>query len=476
MSSTSKTYTVEASSGPVEFPASASPGGKFEGIDGRDIHSFLGIQTRLSSWAPGSAQRLRLKVGKDFIKFTEKRDGLAGRGTTTYLFSQKAAQQILETSRPKSSLDKQSLAVVPRQSDEDMAKQIKAALPLLETLFGDEASLSVDARKLHAALAVRKDFTDWIKNQLQRGQWVEGRDFAALQTQGENPMGGRPSTEYALSLDVAKHIAMMSQCRLGFAAREYFIRVEREFRREMRERQEEQHRLSSRELVAAAREKRRREWETYLPPTEPLFVKKRIKPHLVAKLRSMAQEVGKTSERYSAELTSFVAHSALRAVRVQNFEEMGQMDFIATCIFLSTCLDCFAIYEFDPTWEIDGLLSFEVENSVRTLLHPRIKPFPKRRNLEMEEEIVRYAETVEHPYPFLLAAEPKALPAPSAPLEQKETTVTSVIASVATFGGEASGRVDHREGKPYLTLTVPANSVSAFWKHVDDEVLAARRS
>jgi phage anti-repressor protein len=193
MSSTSKTYTVEASSGPVEFPASASPGGKFEGIDGRDIHSFLGIQTRLSSWAPGSAQRLRLKVGKDFIKFTEKRDGLAGRGTTTYLFSQKAAQQLLETSRPKSSLDKQSLAVVPRQSDEDMEKQIKAALPLLETLFGDEASLSVDARKLHAALAVRKDFTDWIKNQLQRGQWVEGRDFAALQTQGENPMGGRPS-------------------------------------------------------------------------------------------------------------------------------------------------------------------------------------------------------------------------------------------------------------------------------------------
>lgn len=308
---------------------------------------------------------------------------------------------------------------------------------------------------------------------MERGQWIEGRDFAILSAQGINPTGGRPSTEYALSLDVAKHIAMMSQCRLGFAAREYFIRVEREFRREMRERQ---HRLSSRELVAAEREKRRREREAYLLPTEPLFVKKRIKPHLVAKLRSMAQEVGKTSERYSAELTSFVAHSALRAVRVQNFEEMGQMDFIATCIFLSTCLDCFAIYEFDPTWEIDGLLDFEVVNSVRTLLHPRVKPFPKRRNLEMEEEIVRYAETVEHPYPFLLAAEPKALPAPSSPLERPETTVTSVIASVATFGGEVSGGVDHREGKPYLTLTVPANEVPAFWKHVQaaEEEVAAR--
>lgn len=465
MSSTSKTYTVEASSGPVEFPASASPGGKFEGIDGRNIHGQIKSSTLYTQWAIRTIHRLKLREGKDYSRHSGA--GPNGGATAEYLFSPQSTATILATARSRSASGTASSAVVPRQNDEDMEKRIEAALPLLQTLFGDETALSVDARALYTALGVQKRFTDWIKNQLERGQWVEGRDYAEMQLQGENPTGGRPSAEYTLSLDVAKHIAMMSQCRLGFAAREYFIRVEREFRREMRERQEKQHRLSSRELVAAAREKRRREWEAYLPPTEPLFVKKRIKPHLVAKLRSMAQEVGKTSERYSAELTSFVAHSALRAVRVQNFEEMGQMDFIATCIFLSTCLDCFAIYEFDPTWEIDGLLSFEVENSVRTLLHPRMQPFPKRREPELEQEIIRHAATVENPYLYLLSPEPKALPAPSIPLERKETTVTSVIASVATFGGEASGMVEHREGKPYLTLTVPANSVSAFWKHVE---------
>jgi phage anti-repressor protein len=471
VSSTSKTYTIDAPSGPVEFPSSASPNGKFEGIDGRDIHGQIKSSTLYTQWAIRTIHRLKLRKGKDYSRHSGA--GPNGGATAEYLFSPKSTASILATARSRSASDTKIPAVVAQQDTKKLEEQIEAALPLLETLFGDEAALSVDARELHAALAVRKDFTNWIKNQLERGQWVEGRDFAALQIQGENPMGGRPSAEYALSLDVAKHIAMMSQCRLGFAAREYFIRVEREFRREMRERQ---HRLSSRELVAAAREKRRREREAYLPPTEPLFVKKRIKPHLVAKLRSMAQEVGKTSERYSAELTSFVAHSALRAVRVQNFEEMGQMDFIATCIFLSTCLDCFAIYEFDPTWEIDGLLDFEVENSVRTLLHPRIKPFPKRRNLEMEEEIIRHAETVENPYLYLLPPEPKALPSPSVPLEQKETTVTSVIASVATFGGEASGRVVHREGKPYMTLELPVDEISAFWQHAHGaEELSERR-
>lgn len=465
MASTSKTYTIEAPSGLVEFPASASPGGKFEGIDGRAIHGQIKSSTLYTQWAIRTIHRLKLREGKDYSRHSGA--GPNGGATAEYLFSPESARSILATARSRSASDTKTTAVVSQQDKEDLEKQIKAALPLLQTLFGDETDLSVNARDLHTALGVNKDFTDWIKNQLERGQWIEGRDFAVLSTQGINPTGGRPSTEYALSLDVAKHIAMMSQCRLGFAAREYFIRVEREFRREMRERQEKQHRLSSRELVAAAREKRRREWEAYLPPTEPLFVKKRIKPHLVAKLRSMAQEVGKTSERYSAELTSFVAHSALRAVRVQNFEEMGQMDFIATCIFLSTCLDCFAIYEFDPTWEIDGLLSFEVENSVRTLLHPRIKPFPKRRNLEMEEEIVRYAETVEHPYPFLLAAEPKALPAPSVPLE--DMSLSSLITSVATFGREVSGGVSHRDGKSHLALTLPVEEVPAFWKHAADE-------
>ena len=443
MSSTSKTYTIEAPSGPVEFPASASPGGKFEGIDGRAIHSLLGIQTRHSSWAPAAALRLHLKVGKDFIKFTEKRDELAGRGTTTYLFSQKAAQQILETSRPKkSSPDKQALAVVPRQSDEDLEKQIEAALPLLQALFGDETILSVNARDLHTALGVNKDFTDWIKNQLKRGRWVEGRDFAALHFQGENPMGGRPSAEYALSLDVAKHITAMSHCRLGYAVREYVFRAEKEFRRKMQE-------------------------EKSFTLDEPLITGKRIGPHLIANIRDLVREVGSKSEKYPSELASFVAKSALRHVGILNFDQLRWMGYVDTSIFLHACLDCFEIYKFDPTWEIDGLLRFHVVNQVRTLLHPRMQPFPKRRKPELEQELIRHAETVENPYLYLLPPEPKALPAPSAPLERKETTVTSVIASVATFGGEVSGGVDHREGKPYLTLTVPANSVSAFWKHVE---------
>jgi len=233
----------------------------------------------------------------------------------------------------------------------------------------------------------------------------------------------------------------MSHCRLGYAVREYVFRAEKEFRRKMQE-------------------------EKSYTLEEPLITGKRIGPHLIANIRELVREVGSKSEKYPSELASYVAKSALRHVGILNFDQLRWMGYVDTSIFLHTCLDCFKIYKFDPTWELDGLLRFHVVNQVRTLLHPRMQPFPKRRKPELEQEIIRHAETVENPYLYLLPPEPKALPAPSIPLERKETTVTSVIASVATFGGEASGGVEHRAGKPYLTLTIPADSVSSFWKHV----------
>lgn len=44
---------------------------------------------------------------------------------------------------------------------------------------------------------------------------------------GENLQGGRPTSEYALSLDAAKEISMMSQCEKGKQARRYFIECEK---------------------------------------------------------------------------------------------------------------------------------------------------------------------------------------------------------------------------------------------------------
>lgn len=172
MSSTSKTYTVEAPSGPVELPASVSPDGKFEGIDGRAIHGRNKSATSYTQWATRSIRRLKLREGKDYSRYSGA--GPNGGATAEYLFSPESTRRILATARSRSASDTKTSAVVSQQDPKKLEEQIEAALPLLQTLFGDEAALSVDARALHTALAVNKDFTDWIKNHWSAGNGSRG--------------------------------------------------------------------------------------------------------------------------------------------------------------------------------------------------------------------------------------------------------------------------------------------------------------
>lgn len=91
---------------------------------------------------------------------------------------------------------------------------------------------SVMARKLHAALGIGKDFTHWFKAQTKRGGFVDGEDYREVYVQqGENPLGGRPSVDFALTIDTAKHIALMSGTPKGRQYRAYLIAAERELMR-----------------------------------------------------------------------------------------------------------------------------------------------------------------------------------------------------------------------------------------------------
>ena len=89
----------------------------------------------------------------------------------------------------------------------------------------------VNARHLHAFLEIGKDFSNWIKAQIQRCDLVENVDYQPLAQKGERSEGGRfngsNKIEYALSIEAAKEIAMMSQTPKGKMARRYFIECER---------------------------------------------------------------------------------------------------------------------------------------------------------------------------------------------------------------------------------------------------------
>lgn len=102
-------------------------------------------------------------------------------------------------------------------------KSIGELLPI-ENKNGLQA---VNARFLYEWLEVKKHFPEWFSTQIRRCDLVENVDYQCLGLQGAKPNGGRPIVEYALSINAAKEISMMSQTEKGKQARRYFIECER---------------------------------------------------------------------------------------------------------------------------------------------------------------------------------------------------------------------------------------------------------
>lgn len=82
---------------------------------------------------------------------------------------------------------------------------------------------AVSARDLYAFLQVQAAFTHWCKRMFEYG-FEEGRDFMPILAESS---GGRPSMDYALSIDCAKEISMLQRTERGKQARQYFIDMEK---------------------------------------------------------------------------------------------------------------------------------------------------------------------------------------------------------------------------------------------------------
>lgn len=100
-------------------------------------------------------------------------------------------------------------------------------IQVAERQIGDVAIQTVNARDLHAFLEVGKVFAAWIQERIEQYGFIEHHDFVVFSDSGNNPKGGRPAKEYAISLDMAKELAMVERNNKGEQARQYFIECER---------------------------------------------------------------------------------------------------------------------------------------------------------------------------------------------------------------------------------------------------------
>lgn len=82
---------------------------------------------------------------------------------------------------------------------------------------------TISARELHEKLNINSNFTTWFRRMAEYG-FEEGLDFFPKK---EESTGGRPSTDFDISIDMAKQICMIQRTPEGKQVRQYLIDLEK---------------------------------------------------------------------------------------------------------------------------------------------------------------------------------------------------------------------------------------------------------
>lgn len=70
----------------------------------------------------------------------------------------------------------------------------------------------------------------WINRRLEDSMYVEGQDFISINKTVSRDIGATVQVNYIVSLEMAKHLAMMEKTGKGFEVRKYFIDAEKQLR------------------------------------------------------------------------------------------------------------------------------------------------------------------------------------------------------------------------------------------------------
>ncbi|MBU4347102.1 antA/AntB antirepressor family protein [Patescibacteria group bacterium] len=120
-------------------------------------------------------------------------------------------------------------------------------IKVIQKSIDNEKKRFVNARELHKWLKVGKFFANWIKDRIEKYDFVENLDYfitvanfgngARKRADGilvDKKTGKVISIEYILTIDMAKEVAMLENNELGKKVRKYFIRTEERFKQVMR--------------------------------------------------------------------------------------------------------------------------------------------------------------------------------------------------------------------------------------------------
>lgn len=96
----------------------------------------------------------------------------------------------------------------------------KDIIPVYTTDGGNKV---VMGRELHEKLGIKTAYKDWLPRMVEYG-FTEGEDFSSILSEST---GGRPGINHIMTLDMAKHIAMIQRTPQGMAIRQKLIELEK---------------------------------------------------------------------------------------------------------------------------------------------------------------------------------------------------------------------------------------------------------
>lgn len=104
-------------------------------------------------------------------------------------------------------------------------------IPVQTGTIGNTTTLVVDARELHQYLELKWQFSNWIQLRIKQYEFTQDADYSIIKNLLKK--GAKPSTEYTLTLDMAKELAMVERNEKGREARRYFIECEKKLHQQI---------------------------------------------------------------------------------------------------------------------------------------------------------------------------------------------------------------------------------------------------
>lgn len=100
---------------------------------------------------------------------------------------------------------------------------MSALITITERRIGQKTLPAISARELYEGLGLKRSFSNWSLTLVENGDWLEHKDFEIMNAEVHNATLGRPpEKDYAFSLEMAEHVAMMTRTVTGREVRNYF--------------------------------------------------------------------------------------------------------------------------------------------------------------------------------------------------------------------------------------------------------------